>query len=72
MLEAIFTGEREKHKFRWEKGIGGLNKKCFCNKTEILLEPSPFIDDLLAKHVSAINFMNTIVMVILFEHNEWF
>ena len=72
MLEAIFTGEREKHKFRWKKGIGGLIEKCFRNKTEILLEPSPFIDDLLAKHVSAINFTNTVVMVILFEHNEWF
>ena len=72
MLEAIFTGEREKRKFRWKKGIGGLIEKCFHNKTEILLDPSPFIDDPLAKHVSAINFTNTVVMVILFEHNEWF
>ena len=72
MLEAIFTGEREKRKFQWKKGIGELIEKRFRNKTEILLEPSPFIDDLLAKHVLAINFTNTVVMVILFEHNEWF
>ena len=68
-LEAILAGEREKRKFQWEKSIVGLIEECCCNEMEIFLEPSPFIDDLLAKHILAINFMNTIAMVNGFESN---